>query len=260
MSYPPHNLHADLPPPRSCFTQNGGGGGEVIYDAAFAGAADWLAVLLAQDPPAPPLDYRDAVRRLPVPQPPCPARPPVRLRLNSIFLPHCYPQSGRTALHVASWRGSLECVRLLLEAGAEADARADEGRTPLHFAVLNGFTDVARLLIEKGAADEGFVDKDGRNSLDLAQTSETLQMLMTAGVRLKLNLITSPRCNLPRSVCAPRRRLKRAFRRNSRQGWLPLHVAAHAGDEQRCRQLLAEGHDKDGTTANVRGASSFPTS
>lgn len=58
-----------------------------------------------------------------------------------------------------------------------------DGRTPLHLAVVNGHMEVARYLIVKGEADEGFVDKHGRNALDLAPTPAVRAALMEAGVR-----------------------------------------------------------------------------
>lgn len=55
---------------------------------------------------------------------------------------------GNTALHVASLRGSLDCLDVLLDQeGVEVDPRNRmEGDTPLHSA--------ARLSGEKGAEDE----------------------------------------------------------------------------------------------------------
>ena len=58
---------------------------------------------------------------------------------------------GRTALHLACAEGRLECVKLLLDAGAEKDAVDRFGRTPLHEAVLNAKDDVIGLLRARNA-------------------------------------------------------------------------------------------------------------
>ena len=44
----------------------------------------------------------------------------------------------RTALHAAAEEGDLEAARMLLEAGADVNARMDDGRTPLHCAAGYG--------------------------------------------------------------------------------------------------------------------------
>ncbi|XP_015219420.2 ankyrin repeat domain-containing protein 50 [Lepisosteus oculatus] len=60
---------------------------------------------------------------------------------------------GRTALHVASWHGQLEAIRLLLQHGANANAQDVEGRPPLHSAAWQGHASAASLLIESGGAN-----------------------------------------------------------------------------------------------------------
>lgn len=56
-----------------------------------------------------------------------------------------------TPLMVASERGCLEIVRLLLDAGANADVADDHKRTALMFASSSGNADVAGLLLDRGA-------------------------------------------------------------------------------------------------------------
>jgi len=60
--------------------------------------------------------------------------------------------TGDTPLHVASMAGNFHAARVLIEKGAEVNARDDrDGRTPLHTACLWGSISVLRLLIKAGA-------------------------------------------------------------------------------------------------------------
>jgi len=59
---------------------------------------------------------------------------------------------GRTALHLAAQAGRADNVAVLIEHGAQLDAKEKgAGRTPMHYAAENAHTDVVRLLIDKGA-------------------------------------------------------------------------------------------------------------
>uniref|UniRef100_UPI00358F8F19 ankyrin repeat and SOCS box protein 7-like isoform X2 n=1 Tax=Myxine glutinosa TaxID=7769 RepID=UPI00358F8F19 len=56
---------------------------------------------------------------------------------------------GWTLLHMAASRGSLACIRLLLQLGVDAkEQESKSGFSPLHYAAMNGGTAAARLLIE----------------------------------------------------------------------------------------------------------------
>ncbi len=55
---------------------------------------------------------------------------------------------GWTPLHVACEKGHASVVRLLLERGADVNARDGKGRTALVLAGQQGHKDVVRLLVE----------------------------------------------------------------------------------------------------------------
>ena len=61
-------------------------------------------------------------------------------------------------LHLAACNGHLVALRLLLERGANVEARDKYHRTPLHFATCNGLLAASRLLIENGASLDALAD------------------------------------------------------------------------------------------------------
>ncbi len=61
---------------------------------------------------------------------------------------------GHTALHMACNSGHLECVRMLLDAGADMNAGTARKFTPLTLASINGHFEIVELLIEAGATLE----------------------------------------------------------------------------------------------------------
>ena len=97
------------------------------------------------------------------------ASAPTRYLLEKVWV---VPFEGYTALHAAAERESIASAALLLEHGADANARAEGGWTPLHLALLLG-TDrpnlaVAELLLAQGADPAAATDLVGWTPLHLA--------------------------------------------------------------------------------------------
>ncbi|MBP7636016.1 ankyrin repeat domain-containing protein, partial [Candidatus Ozemobacteraceae bacterium] len=56
-----------------------------------------------------------------------------------------------TALHLAAHDGKDDVVKLLLEAGANREARSEHGETPLHMAAADGHTSIMQMFLEAKA-------------------------------------------------------------------------------------------------------------
>jgi len=71
---------------------------------------------------------------------------------------------GVTGVHVAAEEGHLECVELLIEAGADVTVLDEEERTPLLLAVKGNYGEVASTLIKAGAdPNTPYVDDEGES-------------------------------------------------------------------------------------------------
>jgi len=71
---------------------------------------------------------------------------------------------GTRPLHTAAFNNSSDAINLLLDRGAELEARNQYGRTPLFWAVLNNSADAVILMIKRGA-DVKARDEDGDTPL-----------------------------------------------------------------------------------------------
>lgn len=83
------------------------------------------------------------------------------------------PPGGETAMLFSTREGCMDCVKTLIEHGANLDLGDPEGVTPLITAIFNTHFDVAKYLIEKGANVDKW-DWWGRTPLYLAVDYNTL--------------------------------------------------------------------------------------
>jgi hypothetical protein len=77
--------------------------------------------------------------------------------------------TGCAPLHFAAIQGHVEIVRLLCDRGADVEARCNGGLRPLHHAAMNGHISVVKELIEERNAEINARDDDGRTALRLAR-------------------------------------------------------------------------------------------
>lgn len=92
-------------------------------------------------------------------------------------------QNRRSALHAAAQRGLLEICYILIQAGAQIDAKDKDLRTPLLDAIANNHTEVAHYLVQNGACVYHAED-DGYTGLHHAAKQgnlEIVKMLLETG-------------------------------------------------------------------------------
>lgn len=97
-----------------------------------------------------------------------------RVSLSTIYL------SGMAALHEAVLSGNLDCVKLLVENGADIHQRDEDGWTPLHMACSDGFPHIARFLLSLGA-DPALENDCGEKPSDLIEPDH-LELLQLFGL------------------------------------------------------------------------------
>jgi ankyrin repeat protein len=88
-----------------------------------------------------------------------------------------------TALHAAAAGSHASIVRMVLEAGADPNARQRHGYTPLHSAAANADLESVEALLAAGADVMARTD-DGDTALTLAEKSEDLVTLETVRAAL----------------------------------------------------------------------------
>ncbi|KAM6086491.1 ankyrin repeat and SOCS box protein 3 isoform 1-T3 [Theristicus caerulescens] len=126
---------------------------------------------------------------------------------------------GMCALHLSARHGSLESIRVLLEAGADLNELTTEATTALFLAVENGHADIVKFLLQHGANVMGPHSWCGWNSLHQASfqgCTEIMKILLEKGA--------SKEC-------------KDDF------GITPLFVAAQYGRLESLRLLVSHGAD-----------------
>jgi ankyrin repeat protein len=76
---------------------------------------------------------------------------------------------GWTPLIYAAYHGQTEFAALLIEKGADLNARSNVGWTPLMYAAFSGRAEVGKLLIAKGAV-VNLASRDGKTALSIAES------------------------------------------------------------------------------------------
>lgn len=88
---------------------------------------------------------------------------------TNIYDINCCDDKQRTCLHIASSKGNLEIVRLLISYGANPNIRDCVSNLPIHLAIISSHVPVVTLLLEAGT-DIQSLDLNGNTVLHLAGT------------------------------------------------------------------------------------------
>ncbi|XP_058034442.1 ankyrin repeat domain-containing protein 29 isoform X3 [Ahaetulla prasina] len=146
----------------------------------------------------------------------------------------CKDCLGSTALMVASYYGHKECVRELVQQGADINLQREDGGTALLAACQYGHMRVVDTLLKHGANihDQLY---DGATALFLAAQGGYLDLI-------RLLLSSGAKVNQPRQ-----------------DGTAPLWIASQMGHSDVVRVMLLRGADRDaarldGTTALLKAA------
>jgi len=133
-----------------------------------------------------------------------------RVLLANKANPDIKNSQGSAALHAAAGNGETEIVRLLVASKANLEVRADAlGWTPLHYAVANGNRETAEVLLNAGA-DVNARIPNGETPLHLAaarNNKQLVELLLAAhaDVNAQDNAGTTPlmRVGTPANVALP---------------------------------------------------------
>ena len=77
--------------------------------------------------------------------------------------------NGSLPLHSAAWKGSVECIEILLARNMDINARNHTGQTPLHFAAKEGNFEAVDVLLERGAKIDVKEEESQMTPLDHAK-------------------------------------------------------------------------------------------
>jgi ankyrin repeat protein len=144
---------------------------------------------------------------------------------------------GVTPLHMAASNENPEVLTLLLDAGADVNARDEHSAAPILWAAKNPNLEVLKVLIDAGA-DVNAINRDGVTPVlgsIIEENLEALRALLAAGASLDA-------------------RLGSYYTRQA--GYTGLHLAARYGETPEVITLLLDA-GADGTAVNEDGETPF---
>ncbi|XP_013388922.1 uncharacterized protein LOC106157731 [Lingula anatina] len=146
---------------------------------------------------------------------------------------------GRPAIYMAAKKGSARIVQALLHGGANMELKGLDGDSALLVAVRSGHQEVVRVLVEAGC------DLDAK---DNANTS-AIHLAALNGHEEIARFLLEKGCD-PNAIASPKS--TKEMKIDPSLGIRPLHYAAHIGNSNLARLLVAHGADVDAKSYGYR--------
>jgi ankyrin repeat protein len=175
-----------------------------------------------------------------------------------------HEKGGMTALRHAAHLGHTECVRLLLESGAQPDLHTKRGTTALHLAVEQRHAAAAEALLVGGASSTAATKKGGQTALMLAAQagdSEIVALLLAHRASADQRNMNNATALFYAAGAGHLEAVRTLLAVGAEADWLdasgasPLMAAVGGGHKAVATALLEEGHatvdlsGSDGMTA-----------
>jgi hypothetical protein len=105
--------------------------------------------------------------------------------------PNARQSDGNTPLHLVCLKGNLDFVELLIQYGADINMQNTvAGKTPLHLAVEEGNEELIQILISNGV-DAGIKDHFERTAIEYAETKELRRVLDSSDKKVYIKSVIS---------------------------------------------------------------------
>jgi len=144
--------------------------------------------------------------------------------------------TGRTPLDRAAEGGHKEIAELLIEKGADVNAKKEDGQTPLYSAALYSHKEIVELLIANGA-EVNAKNKYGETPLNLSFVGETADLLRKHGGKTKKELEAAGKPTEPVAEAAT------PEPPTAKAPDISIHDAVEKGNIEAVKQHLTAGTD-----------------